>query len=618
MAETIGKAYVQILPSTEGLGVSLNNAMDTAGKTAGDKGGASAGASFAKKMIGAIAAAGLTKKFGDIVKSAVEAGGALEQSIGGIEALYGAGSDAANQLIKDANEAYKTVGISANQYMENVTSFSAALLNGLGGDTEKAAKIANQAMIDMGDNVNRFGTDMESVQNAIMGLSRGNFTMLDNLKLGFAGNQQGMIDLINASGILGKNIESLDGITFDQMLSAIHEVQTQLNVSGTTAKEAATTFEGSLNAMKSAWENLKAATATGGDVGGAVQAMSETFTTFMQNLIPMIGNVLKTLPGALSSIFGTIAQNFDLTAFTDAIIAKLEQLPDLIAKFAEWLQAKADGEGDSKFGAAAGAIILALGKAVIASLPALLSAVEAAFQMLIEFLGTALAGLLSAFDDWVNTKVLPEGKAFVDRIKEGIAAKWSEILNAGRDLVQKVIDGVKQRFANLQANGREIITNIKNGLLAAVAGMATIGMDIVRGIWSGISGGLSWIKNMISGWIGNVKDFIKSLFGISSPSKWGRDVIGAMIPEGIAIGIEDNTGVIDEAMQGLRLSAYDSMNVPDMVNNFSYAGEAATAAQAGGINITIYGADHQDEMAIARYVERVIAENVKRKGLAYA
>ena len=618
MAETIGKAYVQILPSTEGLGVSLNNAMDTAGKTAGDKGGASAGASFAKKMIGAIAAAGLTKKFGDIVKSAVEAGGALEQSIGGIEALYGAGSDAANQLIKDANEAYKTVGISANQYMENVTSFSAALLNGLGGDTDKAAKIANQAMIDMGDNVNRFGTDMESVQNAIMGLARGNFTMLDNLKLGFAGNQQGMIDLINASGILGKSIESLDGITFDQMLSAIHEVQTQLNVSGTTAKEAATTFEGSLNAMRSAWENLKAATATGGDVGGAVQAMSETFTTFMQNLIPMIGNVLKTLPGALSTIFGTIAQNFDLTAFTDAIIAKLEQLPDLIAKFAEWLQAKADGEGDSKFGAAAGAIILALGKAVIASLPALLSAVEAAFQMLIEFLGTALAGLLSAFDDWVNTKVLPEGKAFVDKIKEGIAAKWSEILNAGRDLVQKVIDGVKQRFANLQANGREIITNIKNGLLAAVAGMASIGMDIVRGIWNGIHDGLSWIKDMISGWVGNVKDFIKNLFGIKSPSKWAADVIGAMIPAGIAVGIEDNTGVIDEAMQGLRLSAYDAMNVPDMVNNFSYAAENATAAQAGGINITIYGADHQDEMAIARYVERVLVNDVQRKALAYA
>lgn len=616
MAETIGKAYVQILPSTEGLGVSLNNAMDTAGKTAGDKGGASAGASFAKKMIGAIAAAGLTKKFGDIVKGAVEAGGALEQSIGGIEALYGEGSDAANQLIKDANNAYKTVGISANQYMENVTSFSAALLNGLGGDTDKAAQIANQAMIDMGDNVNRFGTDMESVQNAIMGLSRGNFTMLDNLKLGFAGNQQGMIDLINASGILENKIENLDGISFDQMLAAIHEVQTQLNVSGTTAAEAATTFEGSLNAMKSAWTNLQGAMATGGDVEGALQALSETFTTFMGNLLPMIGNVVSQLPGVISTMFSTIAQNFDLTAFTDAIIAKIEQLPDLIGKFAEWLQAKADGEGDSQFGAAAGAILLALGRAVIASIPALLSALDGAFQMLIEFLGTALAALLTAFDNWINTKVLPEGEAFVARIKEGIAAKWSEILNAGRELVQKIIDGIRQRFENLKANGRDMISNIKQGLLSAISGMASIGMDIVRGIWQGISNGLGWIKNLISGWVGSVKDFIKNLFGIASPSKWARDVIGAMIPEGIAIGIEDNTGVIDEAMSGLRLSAFDAFNAPDMVNNMSYVGEQAPTN--GGVNITVYGADHQDEMAIAQYVERVLVNNIRRGELVYA
>lgn len=613
MADTIGKAYVQVLPSTKGFGTSLTGEVDSAAKTAGDKGGESAGVNFAKKMLKGLAAAGFAKKLGDVVKGALDAGGAMEQAVGGISALFG---DQAGYMVANAKKAWQTVGISANDYMEQVTGFSAALLSGLGGDTKKAAEVANQAMIDMGDNVNRFGTDMESVQNAIMGLSRGNFTMLDNLKLGFAGTQQGMIDLINASGIFEDKIDSLDGVTFDQMLSAIHNVQENLNITGTTASEAADTLQGSQAAMTAAWENLKAAMSTGTGLNEALSNMGESLKTYLENLFPMLGNALKALPNVFTSVFTSLAEDFDLQAVTDAIIAKIEMLPDLIGKFAEWLQETADGEGESKFGAAVGAILTALGKALIASLPALGSALDAGFQILVEMLAGLFGSLLTSFDGWINEDVLPRGREFVNKLGEGIKQVWETIKTTAGGIVTRVKQGIMDKFSEIVNAGRNLVTRFKTGIRNAISGLANVGMDIVRGIWRGISNGLGWIKDMISGWIGNVKDFIKSLFGINSPSKWAADVIGSMIPAGIAVGIEDNTGVIDSAMSDLRTAAYTGFNLPALNQSVNYMPSESTPLNP--ISFTIYGADHQDEMAIARYVERVLVGDIQRKELAYA
>ena len=218
-----------------------------------------------KAMTGAVAAVGTAA--GVIIKSSLGVVANMEQQVGGVETLF---KDSADTVIKNANRAYKTAQISANDYMSTVTSFSASLLQGLGGDTAKAAEIADMALIDMADNANKMGTNMQDIQNAYQGFAKQNYTMLDNLKLGYGGTQSEMIRLINDSGILNEKISDLDNVTFDQMIQAIHVIQQNLGITGTSAEEAGETIEGSVNSAKAAWENFQ---------GGVItsQELVETF-----------------------------------------------------------------------------------------------------------------------------------------------------------------------------------------------------------------------------------------------------------------------------------------------------------------------------------------------------
>ena len=197
-----------------------------------------------------------------IVGGAVDAYADYEQLVGGVETLF---KSSAGKVQEYAKESYKTTGLSANQYMETVTSFSASLLQGLGGNTEMAADLANMAITDMADNANKMGTDISSIQNAYQGFAKQNYTMLDNLKLGYGGTKEEMIRLINDSGILEDQIESLDGITFDQLVQAIHKIQEQMGITGTTAKEAADTISGSKASLAAAWEDMLSAVGGDGD-----------------------------------------------------------------------------------------------------------------------------------------------------------------------------------------------------------------------------------------------------------------------------------------------------------------------------------------------------------------
>lgn len=236
-----------------------------------------------KAMTGAVAAAGTAA--GVIIKSSLGVVANMEQQVGGVETLF---KDSADTVIKNANRAYKTAQISANDYMSTVTSFSASLLQGLGGDTAKAAEIADMALIDMADNANKMGTNMQDIQNAYQGFAKQNYTMLDNLKLGYGGTQSEMIRLINDSGILNEKISDLDNVTFDQMIQAIHVIQQNLGITGTSAEEAGETIEGSVNSAKAAWENFQ---------GGVItsQELVETFGTATQNILKNLGEIVPRL-----------------------------------------------------------------------------------------------------------------------------------------------------------------------------------------------------------------------------------------------------------------------------------------------------------------------------------
>lgn len=261
----------------------------------------------AKAVAAGIAAVGTAAVA--IGKSSLTAYSSYEQLVGGVETLF---QESAGTVQEYAESAYRTAGLSANEYMETVTAFSASLLQGLGGDTQQAAEMANMAIVDMSDNANKMGSDMTSIQNAYQGFAKQNYTMLDNLKLGYGGTQEEMVRLINDSGILNETISDLDGITFDQIVQAIHEVQTQMGITGTTALEADTTIQGSVASMKSAWENLKIGIADeNADIGALVDNLVDSVGTSASNIVPRIGVILDGLGETVTAFAGKLWSDID-------------------------------------------------------------------------------------------------------------------------------------------------------------------------------------------------------------------------------------------------------------------------------------------------------------------
>lgn len=288
MATELGQAYIQLMPSARGIKDMIKKELGSEIPQAGQE----AGESLSSKMLSvakkAIAAAGIGKFF----SASLTEGANLQQSLGGIETLF---KGSADTVKKYANEAYKTTGLSANAYMENVTGFSASLLQSLGGDTRKAADVANMAMVDMADNSNKMGTSMDRIQDAYQGFAKQNYTMLDNLKLGYGGTKTEMQRLL-------ADAQKLTGVKYDinnlsDVYQAIHAIQENLDITGTTAKEAATTFSGSFASMKAAAQNVLGKLALGEDIGPALSSLYQTTKTFLVgNLIPMVADILKGVP----------------------------------------------------------------------------------------------------------------------------------------------------------------------------------------------------------------------------------------------------------------------------------------------------------------------------------
>lgn len=291
---TLATAYIQLIPSMEGAQAEIRQQLGAETNGVGE----SVGGSIANKIKKAIAAAGIGTAVTATVKSAISEGSALEQSIGGIETLFKKSAGTMEQYAKDA---YRTAGLSANDYMEQATGFAAGLISSTGGDTAKAADIANQALIDMSDNANKMGTNMEDLQNAYQGFAKQNYVMLDNLKLGYGGTKEEMERLLS-------DAEKLTGVHYDisnlgDVYSAIHAIQENLDITGTTSKEASETFSGSFAAMKSAAQNLLGYITTGmtDDIDQGMIDLLNTASTFLfDNAIPMLGRFVEQIPSVLT------------------------------------------------------------------------------------------------------------------------------------------------------------------------------------------------------------------------------------------------------------------------------------------------------------------------------
>lgn len=338
MATELGKAYVQIIPSAKGISGMIQKEMG--GEVA--SAGVSAGESLGSKMVGALKAVVVAAGIGKAIGAALSEGAALQQSLGGIETLF---KDSADKVKGFANEAYKTTGLSANAYMENVTGFSASLLQSLGGDTDKAADIANMAMIDMSDNANKMGTSMDSIQVAYQGFAKQNYTMLDNLKLGYGGTKQEMQRLL-------ADAEKLTGVKYDinnlsDVYQAIHAIQENLDITGTTAKEAASTFSGSFESMKAAAQNVLGKIAIGENVTPALQSLLETTKTFLfGNFLPMIGNILSGLGVVLTEGLSSLASQLFGDAFGSAVYDQIGRVTGIFQTFFDMIFGSMDKEAN--------------------------------------------------------------------------------------------------------------------------------------------------------------------------------------------------------------------------------------------------------------------------------
>lgn len=325
MATEIAQAYVQLIPSARGITGKIQSLLNPEASAAGQSAGQSLGSSLVSVMTKVIAAAGIGKAF----SAALNEGASLQQSLGGIETLF---KGSADKVKGYANEAYKTTGLSANAYMENVTGFSASLLQSLGGDTNKAAETANMAMIDMSDNANKMGTSMESIQMAYQGFAKQNYTMLDNLKLGYGGTKQEMQRLL-------ADAEKLTGVKYDinnlsDVYNAIHAIQENLDITGTTAKEAASTFSGSFESMKAAAQNVLGKLALGENILPSLQALAETISTFLfDNFLPMVGNIFSGLGLVLTEGISQIASQLFGDAFGSAVYDQLSRVTGIFQTF---------------------------------------------------------------------------------------------------------------------------------------------------------------------------------------------------------------------------------------------------------------------------------------------
>lgn len=462
MATELGKAYVQIIPSAKGISGMIQKEMG--GEVA--SAGVSAGESLGSKMMGAVSGVIAAAGIGQAIGASITEGAALQQSIGGIETLF---KTSAGKVRGYAEEAYRTTGLSANKYMENVTGFSASLLQSLGGDVNLAADVANRAMVDMSDNANKMGTSMDSIQMSYQGFAKQNYTMLDNLKLGYGGTQQEMKRLIADAASYKKeqdelNISVKDGdMSFGNIVNAISVVQKKLKITGTTANEASTTFTGSFESMKAAAQNVLGKLSLGEDIQPALQALMETTSTFLfGNLIPMIGNILKQIPNLiLGGIKGVFSGIF--------------------------------GEG---LGSIMGGIVTALGSAFLAfkafsAVSGLLSGIPAVLTTI----KTAVTGLFTA----MSANPIGIAIAAIAALTAGLVYFFTQT-EMGRQIWQGFMDwfsGVWQSVAPVLTevwNGIvETATTVWNNMMAVVAPIIQAVVDFIRSVWDGIS--LWWTEN---------------------------------------------------------------------------------------------------------------------------
>lgn len=521
--------------------------------------------------------AGAVKQLGSVFltvgKEALDSYADYEQLVGGVETLF---KDSSGIVENYANNAYKTAGLSANDYMETVTSFSASLLQSLDGDTAKVAEVSNMAVTDMADNANKMGTDMSSIQNAYQGFAKQNYTMLDNLKLGYGGTKSEMERLLS-------DAQKISGVKYDisnlnDVYQAIHVVQGELGITGTTAKEASTTIQGSVSAMKSAWQNMLTGIADdNADFDGLINNLVDSIVTAGENILPRVETIID---GVIELVMST----------TEIIIDDLPQIIEtgrgMISGLLQGIQEMLPELASSAF-----LIIQELVTSLLESLPQLLqmgidllteliNGISQTLPQLIPVMVEAVAGIAETLIDNIDT-IVDAGINLIIGLADGLIAALPKLIERAPVIIDKLVTkltdpdmigriiqaagrliselaiGLIQAIPKLLANIPQIINSIAKGLLNGIADLRDVGKNLLKGLWEGMSGIKDWLWDKVKGMLNGLTDKIKGFFGIHSPSTLFKNEIGENLALGLGEGFTDTMKNVSNDMQNSIPTEFD-------------------------------------------------------------
>lgn len=614
--------YAKITLDTSGYENGLDNAS---GKASGFADKLKSGLATAAK-VGAAALTAAATGMAALTKASIDQYAEYEQLVGGVDTLFKTASDKVQEY---AANAYKTAGMSANEYMDTVTSFSASLLQSLGGDTEKAAQKADQAITDMADNANKMGTGMEMIQNAYQGFAKQNYTMLDNLKLGYGGTKEEMERLLaDAEKLSG---QKFDISSYSDIVDAIHVVQTEMGITGTTAKEAASTIQGSVSAAKSAWSNLitgiaadnadldtlignfvsSVETAAGNIIprvsvmlGGISQIVTSASTTIIPMVITTITDNLPALLQAAVALVGALGQGIidSLPAITQAAIdilfflanGLIENLPTLIDGIVQVtltiVQMLTSPDFLTQLIETAILLIMTLAQGLIDAIPQLIAAVPM-------IIGNLLAAIIVELPN-----IIQMGIDLLFALIDGIIKCIPELVAAVPTLIIAFVNGIVNNLDKIILAAPQIIVSLITGIIGAIPELIAavprviaaiadtirnydwggIGRNIVQGLKDGIAGMWDNIKDWFNEKVNSLVGGVKRILGIHSPSKVFAG-IGGFMAEGLGEGFSDEFASVKNDIEGsMNFDAGTITADANISRNYTSGSYGAASTSGGG------------------------------------
>lgn len=614
--------YAKITLDTSGYENGLDNAS---GKASGFADKLKSGLATAAK-VGAAALTAAATGIAALTKASIDQYAEYEQLVGGVDTLFKTASDKVQEY---AANAYKTAGMSANEYMGTVTSFSASLLQSLGGDTEKAAQKADQAITDMADNANKMGTGMEMIQNAYQGFAKQNYTMLDNLKLGYGGTKEEMERLLaDAEKLSG---QKFDISSYSDIVDAIHVVQTEMGITGTTAKEAASTIQGSVSAAKSAWSNLitgiaadnadldtlignfvsSVETAAGNIIprvsvmlGGISQLVTSASTTIIPMVITTITDNLPALLQAAVALVGALGQGIidSLPAITQAAIdilfflanGLIENLPTLIDGIVQVtltiVQMLTSPDFLTQLIETAILLIMTLAQGLIDAIPQLIAAVPM-------IIGNLLAAIIVELPN-----IIQMGIDLLFALIDGIIKCIPELVAAVPTLIIALVNGIVNNLDKIILAAPQIIVSLITGIIGAIPELIAavprviaaiadtirnydwggIGRNIVQGLKDGIAGMWDNIKDWFNEKVNSLVGGVKRILGIHSPSKVFAG-IGGFMAEGLGEGFSDEFASVKNDIEGsMNFDAGTITADANISRNYTSGSYGAASTSGGG------------------------------------